>query len=87
MSDEEITFDLIEFNNGFWMKLKKLLEQRIKDHNRKNSQTSLGKVKTAALRGRLAELNYLISLADEPLKTDGSTTESVPESSDPSRLI
>jgi hypothetical protein len=48
-----------------WIKLRKHLEVRLDELRRSNDSRNLGEIETAHLRGRIAEVAYILSL-DEP---------------------
>ena len=54
-----------DFRTPAWRRLTKVLEERIEDLRQSNDQISLSVERTAAIRGGIAELKKILSLADE----------------------
>jgi hypothetical protein len=54
-----------DFRTPAWKRLTQVLEDRIEDLRQSNDQLSLSVERTAAIRGGIAELKKILSLADE----------------------
>jgi hypothetical protein len=54
-----------EKESELWKKLEKILTERLEKHRRLND-TDQPESKTALLRGRIAEVKFLLALAKEP---------------------
>ena len=67
-----------DFRTPVWKRLTQILEERIEYLRQSNDQISLSVERTAAIRGGIAELKKILSLAD-----DASLSQAV----DPEELI
>lgn len=56
-----VVLEPADLNSAVWLKLKAHFEKRLADNRAKND-SPLDPVKTAKLRGRIAEDNYFLSL-------------------------
>ena len=83
---EKIEFEGYEFNTPLWSKLKRFMEQRVADYNKKNANSQLSNEQHKVMCGHLAELDYLIGLDKPKMLMDEPPTEEVPESSNPDNL-
>lgn len=54
-----------DFRTPTWRRLAQVLSDRVQELRELNDNQSFGLEKTAALRGGIAELNKILSLADE----------------------
>jgi|GEM_PF-2506882 len=54
-----------DFRTPAWKRLTQVLEERLEDLRQSNDQISLGVERTAAIRGGIAELKKILSLADD----------------------
>ena len=54
-----------DFRTPTWKRLTQVLEERIEDLRQSNDQLSLSVERTAAIRGGIAELKKILSLAED----------------------
>lgn len=54
-----------DFRTPAWKRLTQVLEERIEDLRQSNDQLSLTVERTAAIRGGIAELKKILSLAEQ----------------------
>lgn len=54
-----------DFRSATWKRLAQILHERVQELRELNDNVSFGPEKTAAIRGGIAELNKILSLADE----------------------
>jgi hypothetical protein len=54
-----------DFRTPAWKRLTQVLEERIEDLRQSNDQLSLSVERTAAIRGGIAELKKILSLAED----------------------
>jgi hypothetical protein len=54
-----------DFRTPAWKRLTQVLEERVEDLRQSNDQLSLSVERTAAIRGGIAELKKILSLADD----------------------
>ncbi|MGE5524334.1 MAG: hypothetical protein ACM3SS_11510 [Rhodospirillaceae bacterium] len=57
--------DRTDVHSPTWAKIKAHLEERLAEHHAANEH-DIDAMKTAKLRGRIAELHYVLSLAEPP---------------------
>lgn len=54
-----------DFRSSTWKRLSQTIQDRVDELRKLNDNQSFGPEKTAALRGGIAELNKILSLADD----------------------
>lgn len=72
---------LEDFNTRTWERFEALLTRRLQEHREQNDG-SLDEMTTAKTRGRIAELKYLLALADErapAMSGGGSALDAFPQ--------
>lgn len=61
----ESTLKPEDFRTATWRRLTQVLEERLEDLRQSNDQISLSVERTAAIRGGIAELKRILSLAED----------------------
>lgn len=72
-----------DFRTPAWKRLSKLVEDRIDELRELNDSPSYGPEKTAQIRGGIAELKRILSLADEASLSHAVSPEELSALADP----